>query len=64
MQPSNPDKPPRNRDQEMPKRMGDEIPNTVHERARDRDRDAPMPEEETYEREPPNQRSDWKGPEE
>jgi hypothetical protein len=58
MQP-NPDKPPRNRDQEMPKREGDNIPNTAaEERARDRDRHAPVPEEETYEREPRNQQVD------
>jgi hypothetical protein len=59
MQPSNPDKPPRNRDQETPKREGDDIPNTaVEERVRDRERNTPVPEEETYEREPRNQRVD------
>ena len=59
MQPSNPDKPPRNHDQEMPPRKGDDIPNTgVDERAPDRERNAPVPEEETYERQPRNQRGD------
>jgi hypothetical protein len=59
MQPSNPDKPPTNRDQEMPKRQGDTIPNTTaEERDRNRDRNAPVPEEETYERGPETQRQD------
>ena len=51
MQPSHPERPPRNRDQEIPKREGDDMSKTVaDERSRDRKRDAPLPEEETYER--------------
>ncbi len=58
MQPTNPEKPPRNRDQEMPRRHGDTFASTTtEERDRDRDRNAPVQEEETYEREPRNQRS-------
>jgi hypothetical protein len=51
-------KPPRNRDQDLPPRKGDMIERTIpEERDReDRDRNAPVPEEETYEREPRNQR--------
>jgi hypothetical protein len=52
-----PEKPPRNVDQDLPKRQGDAIANTSTEaNERDRDRNAPVPEEETFEREPRNQR--------
>jgi hypothetical protein len=53
-----PKKPPRNRDQELPPRKGESIESTVPpERGTgERDRDAPLPEEETYEREPRDQR--------
>jgi hypothetical protein len=49
-----PQKPPRNRDQEQPPRKGDTIePTTPVERGQEeRERRAPLPEEETYEREP------------
>jgi hypothetical protein len=50
-------KPP-NRDQELPHRQGESIESTVGS-GRDQDkreRNAPLPEEETYEREPRNQR--------
>jgi hypothetical protein len=51
------DKPPRNRDQQLPRRKGDFIePPPGTEREKERDRNAPLPEEETYEREPRNQR--------
>jgi hypothetical protein len=54
---ADPRKPPRNRDQEQPPRRGDTIESTVTERNREkRERNAPLPEEETYEREP--ERSD------
>ena len=44
MQPSNPERPPRNRDQEIPKREGDDMAKTAtDERSRDRDRNAPVP---------------------
>jgi hypothetical protein len=45
--------PPRNRDQDLPPRKGDTIePTTTPERSQyKRERDAPLPEEETYERE-------------
>jgi hypothetical protein len=50
-------KPPRNRDQELPRRKGESIESTVGtERGKDRDRNASLPEEETYERTPRNQR--------
>ena len=51
-------KPPRNRDQELPRRQGESIESTVPpERGKDeRDRNAPLPEKETYEREPRDQR--------
>jgi hypothetical protein len=48
---------PRNVDQQLPKRTGDAIANTstdAHEQ--ERGRSAPVPEEETFEREPRNQR--------
>jgi hypothetical protein len=53
-----PQKPPRNRDQEQPPRKGDKIePTPPAERGQDRrERKAPLPEEETYERDPTNQR--------
>jgi hypothetical protein len=53
-----PQKPPRNRDLEQPPRKGDTIePTTPAERGQDeRERRAPLPEEETYEREPLNPR--------
>ena len=55
---ADPQKPPRNRDQEQPPRKGDTIePTTPAEPEGDkRERNAPLPEEETYEREPVNQR--------
>jgi hypothetical protein len=45
--------PPRNRDKDVPPRKGDTIePTTPPERSQgDRKRNAPLPEEETYERE-------------
>jgi len=50
-------KAPRNRDQDVPPRKGESIESTVPERAKgERDRHAPLPEEETYEREPQDQR--------
>ena len=47
-------KPPRNRDQELPKRQGDNLPGTTEPGAdrTDRNERKPLPEEETYEREP------------
>ena len=53
-------KPPHNRDQDIPPRKGESIESTVpSERGKeDRDRNAPLPEEETYEREPGRQRSE------
>jgi hypothetical protein len=58
MQPSNLERPPRNRDQEMPKREGDDIAKTaIDERSPDREPTAPR-DEETYERQPRNQRAD------
>lgn len=50
--------PPRNRDQEQPRRKGEAIESTgTTERDEgERKRNAPVPEEETYEREPRNQR--------
>jgi hypothetical protein len=52
-----PEKRPRNVDQELPQRQGDSITNTTTEtNEQDRDRNAPVPEEETFEREPRNQR--------
>ena len=55
---SNPtERPPRNRDQELPRRKGDSVESTVGpEKGKERDRNAPLSEEETYEREPRNQR--------
>ena len=55
---SNPtEKPPRNRDQELPPRKGDSVESTVGTgKGKERDRNAPLFEEETYEREPRNQR--------
>lgn len=51
------DKPPRNRDQQLPRRKGDFIePTPGTGREKERDRDAPPPEEESYEREPRNHR--------
>jgi hypothetical protein len=52
-----PEKKPRNVDQELPRRKGESIESTVgNERGNERDRNAPVSEEETYEREPRNQR--------
>ena len=53
-----PQKPPRNRDQELPPRKGESIESTVPpERGKgERDRNDPLPEEETYERERRDQR--------
>lgn len=54
-------KPPRNRDKDIPPRKGESIespatPERGPERGKgERDRNAPLPEEETYEREPRNQ---------
>jgi hypothetical protein len=52
--------PPRNRDLEQPRRTGETIqPTVLPERGQsDRDRNAPLPEEETYERETPTRRRD------
>jgi hypothetical protein len=52
-------KTPRNQDQEIPPRKGESIESTVtSERGKgDRDRNAPLPEEETYERKPPDERA-------
>jgi hypothetical protein len=50
-------KPPRNREQDIPPRKGESIESTVPERGQgEGDRNAPLPEEETYEREPRDQR--------
>jgi hypothetical protein len=55
--PRDPEKPSRNADQDLPKRQGDKIIDTTTEESiPGRDRNAPVPEEETYEREPRNQR--------
>lgn len=52
-----PEKQPHNVDQELPRRKGESIESTVgNERGREHDRNAPVSEEETYEREPRNQR--------
>ena len=50
-------KPPQNVDQQVPRRKGESIESTTgDERGGDRDRNAPLPEEETFEREPADQR--------
>jgi hypothetical protein len=50
-------KAPRNRDQDVPPRKGESIESTVPDRGKgERDRSAPLPEEESYEREPQDQR--------
>jgi hypothetical protein len=51
-------KPPRNPDLDVPRREGENFwsPATPKTRRTDRDRDAPLPEEETYEREPTDKR--------
>jgi hypothetical protein len=51
-------KPPRNPDQDVPRREGETFPSpaTPETERTDRDRDAPLPEEETYEREPTDRR--------
>jgi hypothetical protein len=48
-----PEKPPRNRDQELPRRQGESIesPQPAEDRQEGHERNAPVPEEETYERE-------------
>jgi hypothetical protein len=52
-------KPPRNRDQQQPPRKGETIESTVPEgEGPKRERSGPLPEEETYEREGPDRRSD------
>ena len=53
---SDPKKPPRNRDLEQPRRTGETIqPTMPPERGQnDRERNAPLPEEETYERDAPD----------
>ena len=57
MSPRDPEKLPRNSDQDLPKRQGDKIiDTTTEESVPGRDRNGPVPEEETYEREPRNQR--------
>lgn len=49
-----PRRPPRNRDLEQPRRTGETMPPTVPEQGQSkRERNAPLPEEETYERETP-----------
>lgn len=57
-----PEKPPRNRDLEQPPRTGETIPPTAPpERDQgERERNAPLPEEETYERETPDRRVDYR----
>lgn len=49
-------KPPRNRDQEQPQRTGETIQPTMppEQDRSDRERNAPLPEEETYERQTPS----------
>lgn len=51
-------KPPRNRDLEQPRRTGERIQPTVPPRQgqSERERNAPLPEKETYERETPTRR--------
>jgi hypothetical protein len=56
MELDSPEKPPRNRDLDVPKRQGDEPSPMSEEGGPDRDRNGPVPEEETYERDPRNQR--------
>ena len=58
MSSQDPNKPLRNTDQEqLPTRQGDAIANTTREdHQEDRDRNAPVPEEESYERDSRNQR--------
>jgi hypothetical protein len=50
--PPNPEKPPRNPDQQLPPPTGEAIESTTTEEPsrNDRERNAPLPEEETYER--------------
>ena len=51
------EKPLHNRDQDLPRRKGESVESTIGpEKGKERDRNAPLPEEETYEREPRNQR--------
>jgi hypothetical protein len=45
-------KPPRNPDQDVPRREGETFPSPATPKTDWTDRDAPLPEEETYEREP------------
>ena len=58
--------PPRNRDQEIPTKSGDEIgdrePLTPQPGSETDERDAPLPEEETYERDGKEQRAAEKPP--
>ena len=57
MSTQDPQKPPRNADQDLPRRQGDKIiDTTTEENIPGRDRNGPVPEEETYEREPRDQR--------
>ena len=52
-------KPPRNRDQQQPRRQGEMIESTVPEKEdQKRERSGPVPEEETYERERRDRRSE------
>jgi hypothetical protein len=53
-----PPRPPRNRDLEQPRRTGETIEPTLPsgQGQRERERNAPLPEEETYERETPSRR--------
>ena len=49
-----PQKPPRNRDQELPPRKGETIESVEPTRDDKRRKQKPLPEEETYEREQPS----------
>lgn len=52
-------KPPRNLDLEQPRRTGETIQTVPPEQGQsERERNAPLPEEETYERETPTRRRD------
>ena len=63
MAPDREPKPPRNKDQNAPRREGEDFPSpaTPEKAWTDRDRDAPLPEEETYEREPTDTREPPQG---
>ena len=49
-------KQPRNPDQDVPRREGDNFPSPATPGTPERERDRPLPEEESYEREPTDQR--------